>query len=192
MALKRENWAEGSQAEVWVPEEDPQIAILRIARELSDWFKKYLGEETSPWLSYESLLNMLRVGYEQSQDEDPEEVYSEEEERHRRVAPTLIWLCCNGADPLAALFWVDMEPHIEKCGESGKWIRQHIMPITYDDGLSRFSFGLDSTWETAAEADEHLWVLRWAFAQSLPSRKNDEIEVLDYNFVVWRDDTIAS
>ena len=192
MADKRENWAEGGRTDVWVPEEDPQIAVLRIAHDLSEWFERY--PSTVPGPSYESLLEMFGYAYELSKDENREEGLGEEERSQVRKAIRMIWLCCNGADPVAAWMWLEMTPHIEKYDESGRWILENISPISFSDEISggQFIFGLETTWERAEGWEKHVWILRKALASVLPSQSMSDIEIWDRDFNVWKEDVRAA
>lgn len=185
MVQKRENWARGGRTDVWVPEEDPQVAVLRIARDLSEWSKKYLGSKSPPTMTYEYVLDSFQIAYKLGQDEDVREGRNEELPPEVHQAIRMIWLCCNGAEPVAAWMWIEMEPHIEKCGEGGKWVAEYIMPISFDQERDEFAFGLESTWTAMEEEGKNLWILRWALTEVLPGHKNSKIYVMDRNLEVW-------
>ena len=192
---QRENWAVGGRTDVWVPEEDPEVAIVRIAHALSTWFREQnmVGASTD----YNFIYKALRNFYEMSKEEDIEDTLEEMGDFIRREyekAMRLIRLCCNGSDPEAAIVWIVMTPHLKKYDESGRWIMENIRPISLrcDPGGGQVIFGLNTTWQRAKGWQKHMWALRIAFATALPSQMFSDIEVWDRDFSVWAESVKAA
>ncbi len=172
----------------WVPEEDPQVAMMRIAKETSQWFSKYrIPTPGDPNMSYEAILSILQRCWDLVHSDDfkngPEELKGIIQQRVDWVK-----LCCNGANPVAALVWVEMVPRIREAFPGSDWLLEVVSPIDLDLEYGVCIYGVDSMEIAEKVWKNHVQILRWGLKEILPFRSQGlRLEVWDRDMNVWGD-----
>ena len=173
----------------WVAEEDPHVAIVRIAHDVSNCFEKYSKDDPGvtgqqAW-SYEGLLNLLKDSYKLSKDPNLESFASERQLEVVREHAEWIRLCCNGSDPVAAMFWLNMVPRIKSKFKGSEWLLETVSPLTVDVEDELFQFSVESPADAEKVWRNHMPILRWGVSHIL--KQEMTIEIWDYDINVWTD-----
>ena len=175
----------------WVAEEDPHVAMVRIARDMSLWTKRYTTDEVATAWNYAEVLDLLKRIYRLNQHEKLEKAADDEAMEMVRKHMEWIRLCCNGSDPVPAYFWLKMVPLLREHIPDGDWLAEKISPIKLFMKPGSFLFGVDTPRDAELVWRNHLDGLRWAMEEVFPLDKKLRIEVWDNNMNVWGDDEAA-
>ena len=175
----------------WVAEEDPYVAMVRIAREMSLWMKRYATDEAAEAWTYKALHEILQKSYWLNQQKETEKEADDVLLEMIRRQVEWVRLCCNGSDPVPAYFWLKMVPLLREEIPNGDWLIEKISPIKLFMKRREFLFGVDSPSDAELVWRNHLDDLRWALEEVFPFKKDLSIEIWDNNMNVWGDDELA-
>ena len=163
-------------------EEDPDFVILRIAREVADWFSDY-GSGRDREELYAEGVRYFRDVLELSEHLELKQVG---EEKVELILHGMEWvrLCCDGADGVAVMLWLHILPGLrEKLGDRQAHWLEKVSPMSLD--MERREYLLSVS---ASEDAHHVW-RNWGylFAAELKNLTglSLSVEIWDDDFGVW-------
>ena len=179
----------------WVPEEDPYVVCVKIAREVGQFFvergvdPKDLGE-----YEFNSLRDLLRQNWDfmTNHREFVEEVASDDFLCIMRKMAWWVRLCCEGASPVAAMYWLQMARILQRESESGEWLVKRLSPINLFMDTGQYQFGVDSAEDAKRVWQRHMGEIRMAMERALPFGNKLSIEVWDRDMNVWSDEDLVA
>ena len=106
----------------WIPEEDPYVACTRIAQEVGRFMVKRAGMAPDDLgvFEYNRLRNALRNNWNMflHHEDLMLEFFSDDQIARIREMRTWVEMCCNGASPDAAMYWLRMVPRLRRSGSA--------------------------------------------------------------------------
>ncbi len=168
-----------------IAEEDPDFVILRIARQVADWFAEYGSGRNRDEL-YAEGVRYFREVLELSDHPESSKLRVEEV---ALIQHGLEWVtfCCDGADGVAAMLWLQILPALKtNLGEGqGYWLEK-ISPMSLDMERREFLLSVSNP-----EDADHVW-RNWGrlFAVELENLTGLalSVEIWDDDFGIWGDE----
>ncbi len=165
-----------------VIEEDPDFVILRMAREVANWFADY-GSGRDREELYAEGVRYFRDVLELSEHPDLANV-SDVEASLIRHGAEWVRLCCDGSDAVAAMLWLHILPKLQrKLGETQAHWLEKVSPMTLDMAQREYLLSVSSS-----EDAYHVWS-NWGqlFATELEilTGLSLSVEIWDDDFGVW-------
>ena len=119
----------------WIPEEDPYVVCMRIARDVARFMVKHAGMDPDGLgvFEYNRLRHVLRSIWDMflHHEDLVEELFSAERIARSREMQSWVEMCCNGASPVAAMYWLRMVPRLRLMGEAGDWLVDSLHPLNF-------------------------------------------------------------
>ncbi len=165
-----------------VMEEDPDFVILRIAREVADWFADY-GSGRDREELYAEGVRYFRDVLELSEHLELSEVGEEKAELIKH-GTEWVRMCCDGADGVAVMLWLHILPKLRRKldGTQAHWLKK-VSPMALDMERREYLLSVSS-----AEDAYHVWS-SWGqlFATELEALTglSLSVEIWDDDFGVW-------
>lgn len=166
-------------------EDDPSFVLLRVAKEVSDWFASE-GSETDKDTRYKEMVEYFRGVLYISKNIDIDTL---SEERRKTVEYGMSWLefSKGGADGVAALLWVEaLRINAERQGGEFNSLFNLLSPMLVDMETREFELSVDTAedgrkiWETCG--DELRDTLEEAAGQRM------RVMIWDNDFGFWGDE----
>ena len=173
----------------WVADEDPQVVMMRMAKETSEWRSRFRSNKDAvvdERLSYKKVLGLLTTCYEFAMKPDLDELVDAEGAAIIREKSEWIRLCCNGSDPIAGMVWMEMVAKLRESSSDAEWMIEKLSPISLDMKRAEFVFGIERTEDAKRVCETYMPMLRWAIAEVLVSRVT--VEIWDNDINVWGGD----
>ena len=165
-----------------VIEDDPDFVILRMAREVANWFADY-GSGRDRAELYAEGVRYFRDVLELSEHPDIANM-SDAEASLIRHGAEWVRLCCDGSDAVAAMLWLHILPELRrKLGETQAHWLEKVSPMTLDMTRREYLLSVSSS-----EDAHHVWS-NWGqlFATELDTLigLSLSVEIWDDDFGVW-------
>lgn len=166
-------------------EDDPSFVLLRVAKEMSNWFAES-GCSTDRDKSYGDLANYFRGVLHVSENMD---ISTLSEKRRNAVEYGLSWLeySKGGADGVAAFLWLEIRRHVSKReDEEVARLMDLATPMTVDLVRDEYILSVDT-----AEDAQQVWkkcgdVFRNALEEVIGRRMR--VMLWDDDFGIWGDE----
>ena len=189
----------------WIPEEDPYVACMRIAQDLGRFMVKYAGMDPDDLgvFEYSRLQNVLRSIWDMFLHHEnlAQELFSDEQMAKLREMRSWIEMCCNGASPVAAMYWLRMVPRLRLLGETGDWLVDSLHPLNFfpepgsNSTRGSYILSVEDNCHARHIWSHHMKSLRLAFSLVMPpsiDTSNISIEIWDRDCNVWSDEDLLS
>ena len=165
-----------------VIEEDPDFVILRMAREVANWFADY-GSGRDREELYTEGVRYFRDVLELSEHHESANV-SDAEASLIRHGAEWVRLCCDGSDAVAAMLWLHILPKLRrKLGETQAHWLEKVSPMTLDMERREYLLSVSSS-----EDAHHVWS-NWgqlfATEMEILTGLSLSVEIWDDDFGVW-------
>lgn len=165
-----------------VIEEDQDFVILRMAREVANWFAEY-GSGRDREELYAEGVRYFRDVLDLS-EHPGSAIVSDTEASLIRHGAEWVRLCCDGSDAVAAMLWLHVLPKLRrKMGETQAHWLEKVSPMTLDMERREYLLSVSSS-----EDAHHVWS-NWGqlFATELEilTGLSLSVEIWDDDFGVW-------
>ena len=169
-------------------ENDPSFVLLRVAREVSDWFALD-GMTTDRDAKYKQMVEYFRSVLYLSENLDLDQI---SDDRRRAIEYGMSWLefSKGGADGVAALLWLEaLRINAERQGGKVNSLFDLLSPMLVDMETREFELSVDKAedgrriWETCG--DELRDTLEEAAGQKM------RVMIWDNDFGLWGDEAAA-
>ena len=205
IAELREELLRDKERTSWIPEEDPYVACMRIARAVGRFMVKYAGFDPDDLgeFEYNRLWNLLRTNWDHFlyHEDLMEEFFSEEQMAELRELKSWVEMCCNGSSPVAALYWNMMVRRLRLMGECGDWLADNLHPINFfpepgaNSTRGSYILGVENSTDAMlvwTHYMRHLRLVLDAVLSSCIDTSNISIEIWDRDCNVWSDEDLPS